>query len=347
MSVAEPPGNEGQPLSVDFESSFDPPVEFVPDFEDPEEVDTDRADMRVGLIGLGRWGRVWARVLRDAGVLAWGADPNPEARGMALEGDPDMETFAEVPTWDLGSVNGVVVATPPDTHREIVVDLLGRNIPVLVEKPMATSLDDAVAMSDAAEDASTRLVVDHTFLYNRSVNVARRWVEDRIGPVRYSAFRWTNVTTSRDEGALWNLGPHPFSILGALRAWSRPAHFEAVGMETRRAGVFDVAEVFVHHRDGSVDRVSVSNFGPTKDREFVVVGTEGSVVCRPTMYEVDFVAADGTRERVQDRGVEPLRACLERFLSAEPLHDECGADGVSVVSMIERAAARMGAVGAV
>jgi scyllo-inositol 2-dehydrogenase (NAD+) len=108
--------------------------------------------LNVGLIGLGRLGRVYARDLaaRVAGVrLAAVADTNAT---LAEETARELE----VPRWymdplamlDDPSVDAVVIVSPTDTHCDLVVGTLERGKPVFCEKPPALSLGETQTMKD-------------------------------------------------------------------------------------------------------------------------------------------------------------------------------------------------------
>src|SRR5689334_377224 len=110
--------------------------------------------MRVGVIGLGTVGQTHLAVLRALAVGAiYGADPSPAARERA-RGHVDAacadyrDLLAMAPPLD-----GVVVATPPRTHRAIVEAALGAGLGVLCEKPLALSLDDCRAIGERVEAA--------------------------------------------------------------------------------------------------------------------------------------------------------------------------------------------------
>src|SRR6185437_11296605 len=73
----------------------------------------------------------------------------------------------------LGEVDAVTVAVPTERHAEIAIECLSRGIPVLVEKPMARSLDEADRMITAAARGGVPLAVGHTERFNPAVEAAR------------------------------------------------------------------------------------------------------------------------------------------------------------------------------
>lgn len=295
---------------------------------------------RVGLVGYGRWGALWAKVLAKHNVLGWIVDLDHDQRMAAKADHPGVPVYEEVQLWELSSTSGTIVATPPDTHRDVAEYLLDEAHPVLVEKPMAACLEDAQAMASLATRKNTRLMVDHTFLYAPVVEAAMGWVRDRVGRVSYSRYMWHNVSTKQSEGAVWNLGPHPVSISTRL-AHLRDTYVRSVSTvqcQTRRFA-FDSVDSCFRMGDGSVDMISLSNFGPEKIREFTVLGEKGSIVCRPNQCELIWQPASGGGvetwfNRSRDER-QPLSRLLARFLDETPLADEHAENSVTIVAQLE------------
>lgn len=116
--------------------------------------------VRVGVIGVGGMGTFHARTLAAlSGVeLVAVADPHtPNADllrdefGCRTESDPMRLAVAD-------DVDGLVIASPDETHAELAIAALGQQTMILCEKPLATTLADAMAVVDAEVSAGRRLV---------------------------------------------------------------------------------------------------------------------------------------------------------------------------------------------
>src|SRR5919106_5588915 len=119
------------------------------------------ARLNVGLIGLGRLGRVYARDLSsriDRTRLTAVADTNGAlAREVAGQFDvPQAYDEADRLIADPG-VDAVVIVSPTHTHRDVVTAALAAKKPAFCEKPPAISLADAIEMAAAAERPGTFL----------------------------------------------------------------------------------------------------------------------------------------------------------------------------------------------
>lgn len=301
--------------------------------------------IRLCLVGFGRWGEKWAKVLNAHDKLAWVVEPNDQRRAKAKYLYPHTTCTAEIPVWDLEYMDGAVVATPPSTHADVVITFLENKVAVIVEKPMTTDLASARKLNKLAADMETRLLVDHTFLGAEAVMKAFKWIPEFVGKVQYSRYVWTNTSTENQEDALWNLGPHPLSIALAMARVTETEvdNFLVNFTETLRPGVQDCVDLLLLMKDGSRANIHLSNFAPEKVREFSLTGPLGTVVCRPTLDEL--IARVHGKDEIKSlsKGKHtPLENILGFFLNPKPMGDEYGAVGVEVVEVLEGVSQTMG-----
>ncbi len=166
-----------------------------------------RAGIRVGLVGSGRWGR---HILRD--LVALESEVTVAARSADGRAAAQLGGAASVVETvdDLGDVEGIVVATPTQTHEQVVGRALGRAVPVFVEKPLTDALSSAERLAQAAPD---RLFVMDKWRYHPGVElisaVAREGELGRVIGLRTSRLGWGNA---HDVDAVWMLLPHELSI---------------------------------------------------------------------------------------------------------------------------------------
>ena len=142
--------------------------------------------LRLGFAGLGVAGEVlvpFAERHPDY-VVAAGADPSAAAREAFAV--PGRAVFSSVEEMCAAGVADVVyVATPTPMHAEHTVTALRSGHHVIVEKPMAVSLESAEAMVTTADEAGRVLVVGHSQSFEAPVRAMRRIVESgELGPLR-------------------------------------------------------------------------------------------------------------------------------------------------------------------
>ena len=132
---------------------------------------------RIAVIGAGLIGRKHLSILKDdpAFKVAGIADPSPLAEAYARENGfeyfPDTEALLEATRPD-----GAIVAGPNATHRATALACIARKIPVIVEKPIADTIADALAIVAAAKQANVPVLTGHHRRHNPIMQAARDFV---------------------------------------------------------------------------------------------------------------------------------------------------------------------------
>lgn len=164
--------------------------------------------LTVGLVGCGRWGRHILRDLVSLGCDVPVATKSAESRKYASEGGASMivDGHEQLPELD-----GVVVATPSDTHASVIEAVLERGIPVYSEKPLTCDAASAARLASAAPE---RLFVMDKWRYHPGVEMLARIAREKeLGPVlglRTTRVQWGNPHSDVDTS--WIFAPHDLSI---------------------------------------------------------------------------------------------------------------------------------------
>ena len=184
----------------------------------------------VAVVGYGYWGPNLARnfAASAASDLTIVCDVSPGRLGAAKTAHPWSRltaNFSDV--LDADDVELVVVATPPETHREIAESALLAGKHVLVEKPLATTVADAVALLETARRVNRHLLVDHTFLFTGAVRRMKQYIDSgELGDVYYFDSTRINLGLFQSKtNVLWDLAPHDISILLALTRQTSSARY--------------------------------------------------------------------------------------------------------------------------
>jgi predicted dehydrogenase len=256
-------------------------------------------DVRVAVVGYGYWGSKHMRVLSSMpGVHVTIVEQDPERIAEARRNYPAAESAHRLDDV-LQRVDAVVVATPPSAHAEIALQALRHGRHALVEKPLATTVDDAQEMVETAAANGVHLMVGHTFEYNAAVWKLKEIIDaGELGRILYiDAARLSLGKYQRDCNVIWDLAPHDISIASFLldevprTAWvwakrhvgHRHADVAYLRLDFERAAT----HAFVH----------VSWLDPRKVRRVTVVGERKMAV-----YDD---MSDNERIRVYDIGVDP------------------------------------------
>jgi predicted dehydrogenase len=256
-------------------------------------------DVRVAVVGYGYWGSKHMRVLSSMpGVQVTIVDQDAERIAEAKRAYPAAEAARRLDEV-LGRVDAVVVATPPTAHAAIALQALRNGRHALVEKPLATTVEDAQAMVDAAAANGVHLMAGHTFEYNAAVWKLKELIDSgELGRVLYiDAARLSLGKYQRDCNVIWDLAPHDISIVSylldevprATSVWAK----RHVG--NRYA---DVAYLRLDFEQAATHAfVHVSWLDPCRVRRVTVVGDRKMAV-----YDD---MSDNERIRVYDIGVDP------------------------------------------
>ncbi len=135
--------------------------------------------LNIAVAGAGLVGRRHVQLVRESRSCELSAivDPAPEAADVAREiGVSIYPTLADL--FAVENSDGVIVATPNSLHVENGLDCVEHGVPVLVEKPIADSVEGAIRLVDAAEAAEVQLLVGHHRRHSAILAKVRQVVED-------------------------------------------------------------------------------------------------------------------------------------------------------------------------
>ena len=242
---------------------------------------------KILLIGYGYWGPNLARNLNQ--------NSNIEFSGI-LEIDKDLhkkisEDYPEIPIFnsidEIGDDHdAAIVSTPATTHFSIGQSLLEKGLHVLIEKPLATTIDDCEKLIKIAEDKQLKLMVGHTYLYNASVIKIKELIDSgEIGKLLTIHSERLNLGQIRqDINVMWNLAPHDFSIISYL-VGSYPVSVLASGNDFIKKGMHDIVYIHLGFENNITGFIHNSWLHPLKSRKVIIVGSEGMIVFDDTQVD--------------------------------------------------------------
>jgi len=314
-------------------------------------------ELRVGLAGLGSMGRNHLRVLRarPGCRLVAVADPVPEVLAAATSGGdgPDALGFAEpLAMIAEADLDAVVLAAPTTSHLSLALAAIERGLPVLIEKPLAASVDEGLEILLAARRRGVPVQVGHVERFNPAVlELGRLLGEGWLSTIYAIASRRAGPFPARirDVGVTIDLATHDADILSWV-AGERPNRVYAELAQRIHASHEDLLFGLLRFPSGATGMLDVNWLTPEKRRELTVIGEGGMLSASYLTQDVWFTEsvtapsgwdelarvrgdAEGAAVRFALRRVEPLRAELEAFArcivedTVEPVtaHDGCRA----------------------
>ncbi|MBA3257989.1 MAG: Gfo/Idh/MocA family oxidoreductase, partial [Gemmatimonadales bacterium] len=135
------------------------------------------APLPIGVVGVGALGRHHARHLSQLPEvrLAGVCDVDPD-RARAVAAELGTRAFTDLDAL-LRRVEAVTVAVPTPAHAEVGLRALERGVPLLMEKPLAATLEEADALIAAARRGGLQLQVGHIERYNQALRAAEPYLD--------------------------------------------------------------------------------------------------------------------------------------------------------------------------
>jgi len=257
------------------------------------------APIKLAVVGYGYWGPNLVRnAMEHQDVeLAGLCELNSERVEKFVKRYPGVRTYASFEeVLDDPDVSAVSIATPPATHYRLAEQALRAGRHVLVEKPLATTVEQAESLVELADRNGLVLMPGHTFLYSPAVNKVRDLIRSgELGEVYFVTSSRMNLGIYQPDGVLYDLAPHDLSIL--LYWVDREVSLVAAsGSTVFQSGVPETAFLTLCFGDGPTANIQLSWLAPRKVRQMIVVGSKRMVV-------YDDAAVDGA-VRVYDRGFD-------------------------------------------
>jgi predicted dehydrogenase len=276
--------------------------------------------VRVAVVGVGHLGRHHARIastLEGAELVAV-VDTNAEraAAASTATGAPARADLREV----IGEVDAVTIAVPTEQHRDVALPFLEAGIAVLVEKPMARTLDEARELVAAARASGATLAVGHTERYNPAVAAVLPLVTSPrfIEVHRLGAF----PERSLDIDVVFDLMIHDLDIILSLVGRGVES-IEAVGVPVLTPR-YDIANARLRFAGGCIANVTASRISKERVRKIRFFQPDAYISIDYAAQEVEgwrLVRHDGARPTIEGGKLpvqrdEPLRREITDFVNA-------------------------------
>ncbi len=318
------------------------------------------AILRAAVIGVGAMGRHHARVYTEIeGVrLVAVADPDeaacaPLAHRYAIRAYTDFREMLDRERPEL-----VSVAVPTQAHYEVAQATIERGIPLLIEKPIAASVEEGQCLIEMARTASVPLGVGHIERFNPAIIALKEHLDrGELGRVFQMSVRRIGPFPTRimDVGVAVDLATHDLDILCYLTGAEVVRVTAEIGRQLHTQHE-DLLCALLRFDNGVVGLLHINWLSPTKVRELVVNGEGG-------MFVVDYLTQELTLFKNRPNGAdwetlrlftgvsegdmvryhvprqEPLRLELETFVRCVS-HNEPfpvrGEDGLRALALAHR-----------
>jgi predicted dehydrogenase len=298
--------------------------------------------IKLGILGVGLIGKRHAEIIlksKQAKLVAI-ADPDKSTKSYANKFSvKHFNSLSEM--LSSSSLDGVIIATPNNLHVEHGIECIQKNIPSLIEKPLASTAQDAAIISKASEDSGVPVLVGHHRRHNPIIKAAKKIIDSgEIGDVRsFHANCWLFKPDEYFEESVWRTkkGAGPVSVnlvhdIDLLRyICGEVVSVQAQTIKSRRGHENeDVASALLRFDTDIVGTISVSDtivspwsweltakenpaYPPTSEKCYLFGGDHGSL-------SVPDLAIWKNKEK---RGwCEPIHSTKHSIISTDPLMNQ-------------------------
>jgi predicted dehydrogenase len=288
--------------------------------------------LRFGVLGTGYWAQeahATALAASDQAdlVAIWGRDPartRVAADRFGVAGHTDLDRL-------LGEVDAVAIAVPPDVQAELALRAAAAGRHLLLDKPLALSLEAADRVAAAVADAGVASLVFFTLRFLPEVAA---WMEQAeaagdwhggdgawLGTALEPGSPFAGSPWRQRKGALWDLGPH-------MLALAIPT-LGPVERVTAATGLGDTVHLLLGHQGGASGTLTLSQTVPpaAEGRSFQLYGPKGRSAVPP--FELAHLVA-------LEAAIGQLAAMVTAGATTHPCDVRLGRETVAVLDAAER-----------
>ena len=237
------------------------------------------SNLNICVIGGGAWGKNHIKTLYDLGHLGGISDSNKTLISHYKKKYPDVLIYDNYKNaLQNDNFEGFVVATPAETHFKIAKEIILFNKNLLVEKPLALTIDESEELVTLAKNNNVSLMVGHLLLFHPAIIKIKGLIDDgQIGKLQYIYSNRLNFGQVRTgENVFWSFAPHDISIFQYI-VESYPTKIDAFGSKFLQNEISDSVIAKLKYSNGIEGHIFVSWLHPFKEHRLIVIGTEGMI----------------------------------------------------------------------
>lgn len=301
--------------------------------------------IKIGVIGAGKWGQNHVKTFSELDCELVGiADPVQKSIELAKKyGITFEKNYRDL----IRNVDAVSIASPTDTHYEIVKECLLSGKHVLVEKPITLDSNTAKELVDISTEKNLVLAVGHLFRFNPAVLKLKDEMKD-IKDIDYITSRYIHSTNPprTDSGTIFNFAIHLFDVLDfVLDIPPKKVFCKTINHISPERE--DCALISVDYGD-FIASIEVSWLHPLKKRDIWVIGSKEKIYSDLLEQTMTKYFIEISQKEIKNSGSsvieikksEPLKEELKHFIECieqNKIPDNNGKIGYDIVKLCEAA----------
>lgn len=263
-------------------------------------------EIGIGIVGGGYMGKAHSVAMASVGAV-FGTTLRPRLEMIAATSIESAQRYQQLygfnnstDDWrvlvDDDRVEAIIIASPQATHKEIAERAFAAGKPVLCEKPMGISLEESLAMTEAAESSGVANMVAYNYIRTPASQFARKLIADgELGKLTWFRCEHTEDFDANPEnkaawrnfgeanGCLGDLAPHPINAMLALIGPVSELNADVEIVHKQRGGVDvdndDQLQVMCRFENGVMGHLYASRTATGRKMGYIyeITGTKGAI----------------------------------------------------------------------
>ena len=293
--------------------------------------------IKAGVIGAGAMGQHHVRIYHEMeNVELVGISDVSETRVKELSEQYDTNGFTDYKELLAQGLDAVSIVVPTTLHMAVGLDVIASGANLLVEKPIADTLENAEKLTKAAEDAGVKLMVGHIERFNPAVTKLKEIIDSGLlGKIVSISTRRVGPYNPRirDVGVILDIGVHDIDVISYLYGKSVNEVYSIAGADIHS---FEDHAAIVLRFDHEFSGIVETNWlTPHKVRKLTVIGIDGVAYLDYIDQTVELHDGEWIRKAKVEEA-EPLKRELEHFIDAISNGSEpstSGEDGIHALKV--------------
>lgn len=296
--------------------------------------------IKVGVVGVGQMGqhhaRVYSELSEKLNLELVGIADNDMEQAEKIADKYGYEAFNDYEDLAEKELDGVSIAVPTSAHKEVALKFIEKGTNLLIEKPIADTIESAEEIVDSANENDLVLTIGHIERYNPSVLKLKEVIDNgelgdilsinakRVGPLAIRV---------RDVGIIIDSAVHDIDVISYLFDKQVKSVFTKAGNAKHPADVEDYAQIMIDLNNNKSGIVETNWLTPHKTRNLSAVGTEG-IAYLDYIDQTLVVHNDEMKKEYKIKEREPLKNEIEDFIDSILSWEEpsvTGEDGLHVL----------------
>ncbi len=293
--------------------------------------------IRAGVIGVGAMGQHHVRIYSEMeNVELVGISDVSESRVNELAQQYKTRGFTDYNELLEQNLDAISLVVPTTLHMLIGLDVIKSGANLLVEKPIADTLENAEKLTDAADDAGVKLMVGHIERFNPAVTKLKQIIDSGLlGKIVSISARRVGPYNPRirDVGVILDIGVHDIDVISYLYDKKVNEVYSIAGADIH--SFEDHAAIILRYDDVFSGIVETNWLTPHKVRKLTVIGVDGVAYLDYIDQTVELHDGEWIRKAKVEMD-EPLKKELMHFIDAisngkEP--SPSGEDGIHALKV--------------